>query len=285
MFKNYKIIEFFSSLSFLVPLVPLWLIGFVFFFPFRVLAEEWVFLPPAPLFRPLIGDPREPQTSVISHTSQVRFEGALGATVELARFSPPDGTQWSVGMFGTGFILLDQEGVAFPMRNNDWLAGMYLTGSSGSFSHRLEFLHQSSHLGDSLEGLQEPIIYNGENFNYTFSYQPSESLRFYAGLGVWENIYPYDNAFFASLGAEVFSTASEFIGTTVRGYGTFHLKWKAQGAGTLNKTAQLGIQWKFNPEESRALRLAVIFYDGNYEYGQFYQGHDNHWAVGVYFDP
>src|ERR1051325_2120670 len=73
-----------KSNPFLATLASWRLIVLLFFLlPFHVLGEEWVFLPVTPLFQPLIGDPREPQTSVISHLSQVRFEGAIGATVEL----------------------------------------------------------------------------------------------------------------------------------------------------------------------------------------------------------
>ena len=129
------------------------------------------------------------------------------------------------------------------------------------------------------------MIYNGENFNFTTSFQPSEDLRLYAGIGAWENLYPYDNAFFASLGTEIYSLPMDFIGTFLRGYGTFHLKWKAQAEGVLNKTAQLGIQWKFKKEESRALRLALVYYNGLSEFGQFYRTPDEHWAIGIYFDP
>src|SRR5579872_5299997 len=106
-----------------------WLFALLFLFPLAAWAEEnqWVFLPVRPLFQPLIGDPREPQTGVIAYTSQSQFEGAFGTTLELLRYSPPDKTQWGWGVLGSGFILLGVEGVAFPLRANDWYAGMYLS--------------------------------------------------------------------------------------------------------------------------------------------------------------
>jgi hypothetical protein len=251
----------------------------------QVQAEEWVFLPSPPLFQPLIGDPREPQTSVIAYTSQTQFEGAVGRELDLVRYAPGDGSQWGWGILGAGFIRLGLEGVAFPMRVNDWYAGMYLSEASGAFSHRLEFVHQSSHLGDSYEGAREPIIYNGENFNYNLSFQPWENLRLHMGLGAWENLYPFDNAFFASVGTEIYSPSMDLMGTFLRGYGTFHGQWRAQGPGSFNKTFQVGLQWKMRKEESRALRLSLIYYNGLSEFGQFYPSVDEHWAVGFYFDP
>jgi hypothetical protein len=32
------------------------------------------------------------------------------------------------------------------------------------------------------------------------------------------------------------------------------------------------------------VRLALIYYDGHSDYGQFYQTYDTHWALGVFFD-
>lgn len=245
----------------------------------------WFFFPGAPQFNPLLSDPREPQTSIIAHTSLNRFEGAVGAQLEIIRYDNPYGTHWAAGLLGSGFILLDENGATFPERANDWLAGLYLSEQSGLFSHRLEFMHQSSHLGDSLEGLQEPIIYNGENFNYVCSFQPWENLRIYGGFGVWENLFPPDNAFFSPWGLEVFSPPWGFIGTSMRGYGACHLEWKGQAGGHWDESFQWGVQWKWKKTEPRAFRLALVYYDGNYQFGQYYLQHDTHFGIGIYFDP
>ena len=140
-------------------------------------------------------------------------------------------------------------------------------------------------MGDALEGSQEPIIYNGENFNFTTSFKPSEDLRIYLGMGLWDNLFPEDNAIFASLGTEVYSAPLDFLGTRLRGYATCHLKFKGQAGGVLNKTMQLGLQWKFRAEETRAIRLAMVYFNGYSEYGQFYLQKDDHLGIGVYFDP
>src|SRR5258708_18604748 len=71
------------------PLVLWWLVVFVLFRPATALAEEekWIFLPVSPLFQPLVGDPREPQTNVMAYTSQNRLEGAIRTTLELLLYS------------------------------------------------------------------------------------------------------------------------------------------------------------------------------------------------------
>jgi hypothetical protein len=248
-------------------------------------AQEWVGLPPAPLFKTLIGAPREPTTGITTYLSQTRYEGEVGDTFEFLRYSPPDHTQWGWGVFGQGTILLDENGATFPMRGGDWHAGMYLSEASGSFSHRVEFEHQSSHLGDSLQGARNPIFFSRENFNLTSSFQPSDQFRLYAGIGDWENMYPAGDPFFCSMGCEIYSPAGDVGGTFLRGYFTADFQWKGEAGGSLNKNLELGIQWKYKKGENRDVRLALVYYNGNSDFGQFYRDPDEHWAVGVYFDP
>jgi hypothetical protein len=247
--------------------------------------EKWIFLPGSPLFKSLIGDPRERLTSLIAYTNESRFEGSVGATAEFFRYIPPDEVQWACGIFGSGTILMDENGAAFPMRAGDWYAGLYLSESSGPFSNRVEFEHISSHLGDSLQGTLGVPIYNGENFNFTHSFEPWEELRFAAEVGYWVSGLPEYKNFFGALEVEVYSPAIDLLGTFLRGYTTAHFKWKDEGGGVFDKSFQLGIQWKFKKDEARDLRLALIYYDGNSQFGQFYMNRDEHMGIGVYFDP
>jgi hypothetical protein len=247
---------------------------------------SWEFLPGEPLFAPLIGDPREPHTSLTAYTSQNLFEGAVGATMELVRYKPLDKTEWGWGLFGAGYILLSEYGATFPMRAGDWFAGAYVSEKSAPFSFRLEFEHQSAHLGDSLQGTSTlPIFYSRENFNLSASYDAAAWLRFYGNIGFWENIAPPDKLFFASLGAEVYSPSVNFGDACLRGYGTYNFKHKDEAGGVNNQTLQLGIQLKSHETDRASVRLAAVYYRGNYEFGQFYLQRDEHWGLAVYFDP
>jgi len=243
-----------------------------------------MFLPAEPLFKTLIADPREPCTGITAYGNQSRFEGAVGTAFEFLRYVPNDGTQWGWGVFGDGFILLDENGATFPMRGGDWHVGMYICESTGPISHRLEFEHQSAHLGDSLQDSREPIFFSRENLNYVFSWQPQEYFRLYAGIGAWYNMYPRGLALFSSLGLEFYTPATNLGGALFRGYATGDLKWVQETEAT-NKSFQLGLQLKFDQHEDRDVRLALLYYDGNSEFGQFYRDHDEHWGFGIYFDP
>ncbi len=264
------------------------LIFFLFFLSFRpALAQEdkWIFLPNSTLFQNLVGDLREPQTGLVAYTTQNRYEGEVGATVELLRYLPSNGFQWAWGIFGEGFILLDEYGATFPMRDGDWYAGMYVSEKSGDFSHRLEFEHESSHLGDSLQGLQTPTFFSRENLNFTSSWQPNDALRLHVGIGYWENMAPSGGPLFLSWGGEVYSPSTDILDGPLRGYSTLHFDWKQEYSDVLYVTWEAGVQWKFKKGETRDVRVALIYYDGNSEFGQFASTHDEHWGLGVYFDP
>ena len=255
--------------------------------PVTATADEahWIFLPDSPLFQPVIGDPRERFTALIIHTNENLFEGDIGGTVELVRYLPPDRTQWAAGIYGSGTVLFNEAGGIYPMRAGDWFVGLYASESSGLFSNRFAFEHESSHLGDSLQGIIAPIIYNGENLNFADTFEPSEYLRFTAQLGVWISGLPEDKDLFGALETEIYTPGFYLGGTFTRGYVTAHFGWKDEAGGVLNKNLELGIQFKFKKEETRDLRVALVYYDGNSEFGQFYLNHDEHVGFGVYFDP
>ncbi|HJT23258.1 MAG TPA: hypothetical protein VJ873_01695, partial [bacterium] len=54
--------------------------------------DQLVFLPPVPVFNQLIGDPREPQDTLIANLTYSRFEGAIGPTLEFLQWKPADGS-------------------------------------------------------------------------------------------------------------------------------------------------------------------------------------------------
>jgi hypothetical protein len=259
----------------------------LFLFPFQVLAREdpWVFLPATPLFEPLIADPMEPQTSLVVYGNQSRFEGAVGGTIEIARSQPSGQAHWGLGLFGAGFILLDQNGATFPMRAGDWYAGIYASESFGLFENRLQLEHKSSHLGDSLQSEREVLIFNGENVNFTTAIRRGEWLRLYAGAGYWFNFYPAENTWFASLGSELYTSYFDIAGLLLQGYSTIDLNWKTPAGGTLDKNLQLGLQWKFEKQQTRSIRVALVYHNGRSEFGHFYTESDEHWGFGFYFDP
>ena len=249
--------------------------------------DELRFLPPEPVFNKLIGDPREPQDGLIANLSYSRFEGAVGPTLELLQWRPLDGSRWGWGIQGASFIELDSLGRnIYPERVSDWYLGTYFSESSGNFSHRFEYTHVSSHLGDEFFKDLQRFVYTRESFRFTSSFQPAQQMRFYAGAGYYPHIAPKEKPFFLHGGAELYTGYSGFLfGTLGRCYFTYDLKIKDEAGGVVNQEFQWGFQWKVQKEDSRSIRAALSYYNGNNEYGQFYRSNDNHWGLGIYFDP
>jgi hypothetical protein len=281
------IINFKKVIAVLCASVSLWFIcGDVCAQPSRL-----VFLPETPTFERLIGDPREMQTSVLFQLSRSRYDGSIGTTFEFLQWQAGDDIRWGWGIEADSFINLDQQDPndlpvtyslsvydIFPNRVSDWYLGTYIAQSAGSFSNRLEYLHVSSHLGDKLFTSIERFVYTRESFRLTSSFKPSECFH--------PHIAPEENRFFLHAGCEIYTGTFPFIAaTTARFYFTYDIKVKDEAGGALNQNFGLGLQWKWKKESRQALRLAVIYYSGNSEYGQFYRGNDNHWGLGIFCDP
>ena len=150
----------------------------------------------------------------------------------------------------------------------------------------LEYVHISSHLGDELFDYVPRFIYTRESFRFTSAFRPSERFRLYVGVGYWGHVDPVEKPFFLHGGVELYSEYWNFLlGTQGRGYFGYDLKVKEEAGGIVNQAFQLGLQWKLSQESHQAIRLALLYFNGHSEYGQFYLQKDDHWGIGVYFDP
>ncbi|HTA77300.1 MAG TPA: DUF1207 domain-containing protein [bacterium] len=266
---------------------------------------DWSFLPSSTIFKPLIGDPREPQMGLVGYLDQLKYEGQVGSTLEMVRYSPPDDTQYAWGLFASGYILLGEDGATFPMLDGDFYIGTYFSGSFGPISLRLAALHESTHLGDSfqttvngtLQSNQLPLFYSGaggapitvtytrENADFTLSFQPEEMLRLYAGIGMWDQplIENVSNPVFAAFGTEIYSPYWMIDSSAMRAYVTGALQWKGDQS-VWDKEVQVGLQWKASKAADRAIRISILYYDGLSQFGQFYNVPDTHLALATFFD-
>ena len=257
-----------------------------------------LFLPKEPLFDRLIGDPREDQSSLTAQLETQRLDGSIAATLEFLQWVPGDATRWGWGVEGDSFVEVEYEKynpdsvamsghfLLFPVKVSDWYLGTYLSESSGLFSSRLEYLHVNSNLGDGLFKIQASSDYFKESFRYTASFQISDEFRLYAGAGYDVLGAPAEPPFFLHCGMELFSDSFPFVfGTLGRGYFTYDFKAMQQTGGILNQNFAVGFQWRWEKDSHQSIRLGLVYYNGNNEYGQFDQQNDNHWSLGLFFDP
>jgi len=260
--------------------------------------DHLLFLPSDAVFDHLIGDPREPQNYLSAELDHDRFDGSIAATLEFLQWVQKNQTRWGWGVEGDTFIQVEAPGyghysltnsdyyLVLPERVSDWHLGTYLSESSGDFSNRLEYLHTSSQLGDGFFTTIQGFPSTQESFRYTASYQPEERVRFYAGGGFYTKTLPEEAPFFLHAGTELYSPYSDlFLATTWRGYFTYDIQASQDLGGVFNQNFSVGLQWRWKKETHQAVRLALLYYNGNSNYGQFYRENDDHWTLGLFFDP
>lgn len=141
-----------------------WTLGLVcwlaYCFAVSPIHAERVALPRGDVFRPLIADPKEPQTFVSSVSLDRETAGlddintalvGLGTNFGLYRWpGRQEDEGWQVSVFAAAFSQFNLDAPSDALINTDYLVGFPLTYKRGHFSMRLRLFHQSSHLGDEL---------------------------------------------------------------------------------------------------------------------------------------
>jgi hypothetical protein len=258
-----------------------------------------IFSPTPPLFSPLIGDPREPSIGMTSYLNEKGFEGSLGGTMDLLRWKSSADMEWGLGI-SAGLWTLTENPDLSSLLVDDWFTGLYISEKSGPFSFRFEFQDQKSNLGDAIYNDDQPFypynpahpdsslyFFTRNNENLTVSLDALSWLRLYVGGGCptfWADFDPTESQVFIFSGLEAHSSPFHFLGLC-RGYGTYHFKYQDQAGGTYNHEVQAGLQWFDGIQQRRSLRLAVVYYAGHSEFGQFYEDVNHHLGLGFYFDP
>ena len=270
-------------------------------FPRAILAEEgsWAFLPAGHTFAPMLADPREPNSSIAHEGDDLHWDGSLGGTKDIIRWTSAQGSLWTWGGLANADLsivdyaskFLDQ---SFRLEDIDFWLGTYVSESSGVFSNRLEYLHGVSHLGDwlfqSSNGnghsftAQTPLPWQRDELQFTDSFQPSDGFRLYGSLGYWLYAFPSTPPPYLQLGTEIYSGYTNIDGNLFRGFFTYDLKLDYVLEGGLDQNFELGVQWKASKGGSPNLRLALIYYNGNSLYGQFYQQKNSHMSLGFFVD-
>ncbi len=261
---------------------------------------EWRFLPSPNLFHPLLADPREPNNSLEISTDTTRYDLSFGGSLDLVQLEFPEDNRWGMGIMGDGYLLISRyDWASYRLEDSDLWYGLYLTQSSGEVSNRLEYQHGSSHLGDWLFGSagtqfsiygqsyteEQAFSYERDLIQWTASYEPFDFFRIYGGLGDWLYTTPSIRPLFPHLGIEATSGYSKIIGVLVRGFLAYDFKRGDLMSGVTDQNFQVGIRMKPSKESLSELHLALDYYNGNSEYGQFYLQRDNHFGVEISFFP
>lgn len=157
-------------------------------------------LPADDVFRPLLADPKQPQSFALWQSTQSRTEGtsanigSVGAGGNFGVYTRRKGCNgWQISFLAGIFAQFDLNTSNAALVNVDFNAGIPLTWRQGNWSARLRFYHQSSHIGDEFLGAHPGFKSIGLQFeavDMIMSYDFQKWMRLYGGGAVKINVQP-----------------------------------------------------------------------------------------------
>lgn len=152
------------------------------------------------LFRPLLGDPKQPQFFALWQSTQSRLErttaniGTVGIGENFGFYTRRNGCNgWQISLLTGIFSQFDLDTSNAELINVDFNVGVPLTWRHENWSARLRFYHQSSHIGDEFLGAHpgfKSIGLQYEEVDMIVSYDFRTWLRMYGGGAVMVNRQP-----------------------------------------------------------------------------------------------
>ncbi len=241
-------------------------------------------LPPGPIFKPLLVDPREPRFSVNYQRHRIEalsFDAAdiaIGQYFGFAEGERGDG-RYQIGLQGGVFALFNQDSDSFDLINADYLIGMPISWWRHAWSARARLYHQSSHLGD------EFLLGNPGVDRINLSYEVVDGLlshewrrwRLYGGGGAVVHSDPDLKRGLAQFGAEyILGTIKDGLDMTIG----VDLKGSAEQDWAVNQSYRSDVSFA---RSTREVRLMLQHYRGYSPNGQFFTERLSYTGLGVYF--
>ncbi|WP_198034120.1 DUF1207 domain-containing protein [Acidihalobacter ferrooxydans] len=255
-------------------------------------ANDGQFFPRGLLFRPLLADPKQPNFFVsdrVYHMPIGTFNiGAVGfgGTLGLYRWNQgPFGGQLQIDFQAGEFSQFDLVQPAPILVNSDFTVGIPLTWRRGANSLRIDFMHQSSHLGAVYYAQVHPT-------HFTLSFEKLSAIwshqwprwRLYGGGGFL--LWPAPK----SLKRPYVHTGLEYRGPRIlSGWARFvaglDIKNWSQDGWQPNTSLKFGLAYAGPDPAGRHLRILVELYDGQTPNGHFvYEYRMRYIGIGTYLD-
>jgi uncharacterized protein DUF1207 len=261
--------------------------------------NETKFLPAGNLFQPLIADPKElgfylsyrPYQQANQYLSQTTtiFAGSLGDMFGLYRsIDNSGGYSWQANISGGIYGEFDLRTSSYFLVDNDYVIGFPFTFRKGPVSYRLNFYHQSSHIGDEylLHSKITRIEFSYEALNFIGSYEWT-TWRIYYGGEVIVQVEPgsYKRITIQS-GLEYYDTNKYLLGGRI--IGGLDLKCTQENEWPLNTSLKVGLQFDDSNSKSnsrgRSIRFLLEGYKGFSPHGQFFNNRLSYFGFGITFE-
>ncbi|MBI3804227.1 MAG: DUF1207 domain-containing protein [Nitrospirae bacterium] len=256
-------------------------------------AEETVsnrleFLPQRLDYQTYIADPRQPRFSAILLSGTggaVQNEIAFGGAFPLLNMNHEAAST-------ERFQLAGMAGVwsrfdlhhTLDMVGTDYRAGISISGTGRLSAWRLQYSHESDHLGDELilrENLSTRIAYRREEIAFGTAYLPSAALRFYTEAGYAFILGDGNRPWRLQAGAEWEGGPSLPLGA--RGFAAADLQSRQEVGWNVSWTIEAGVV-KWNESHTRSMRLFVNYHYGHDPLGEFFRERLNYASIGLAFN-
>lgn len=254
----------------------------------ETLLNRLEFLPQRLDYRPYIADPRQPRASAAwlgGTGGTLQFDIAFGGAFPLLNLNPSEASTelfQLAGFFGvwSRFDIhhtLDQVGA-------DYRAGISISRIVRRWAWRLQYSHESDHLGDELvlrDHLGTRIAYRREEIAFGTAYLPSAALRFYAEAGYAFIRGDGNRPWHLQGGAEWEGGPRLPLGA--RGFAAADLQSRQKAGWNVSWTIEAGVV-KWNEPRTRSVRLFVAYHYGHDPLGEFFRERLNYGSIGLAFD-
>ena len=253
--------------------------------------SDW--LPPRPLFRSLLADPRWPNFSAsyrhYLHNSDLKDAVAVsfGETLPIFRHHIDARNEWELGLQPGVFSIFDLNSDSFDLINTDFFLGIFGAYRHDSFQALVRFFHQSSHLGDEL--LLRRTRPNRVNLSYEgidakLSYDLPVGFRVYAGGGYLVDVSPSNlGQGFTQVGAE-FRSPRAFWNEWLRPVVGLDFQFREENHWATDLSLRAGFEFDSVSILNRSLQIMFEYFKGHSFEGQFFNQSVEYLGVGARFN-
>lgn len=253
-----------------------------------------------PLYETMLADPRKVFYSISYRFFDNAISDNIGAVSlgdhipfysweDVEIFSQKGRLDFSIQGAAWAIFDFDNKDDIAQIINADYLVGPCLSYRSGKASYRLRLYHTSSHLGDEylLANLPGIIRYNPshEALDLFASYDLTEALRFYAGLGY---IIRSDKNFsiqplHTEFGAEcrLFGWKSQNVALLYQPFLAMHFRFWEDKQWSGDETYLLGLEISRLDRLGRKLRFYLEYHDGYSVEGQFSRSKTSYFSMNM----
>jgi len=242
------------------------------------------------LFKPLTANTFEPRVGFIWRLNNNKLRLDIGNSIDIIQYQFQDKSKLlTIGSdFFTYTQLKGEANFYFPVDAVDYLFGVNVnykdTIQQGTISLRLRLSHISAHFVDGhydkaaamwKDGMA-PRVYSREFFDLAIAFEPTNSMRYYAGsIYVW-HVVP------ATLPKFLFYSGTELhhqFYSSLNGYIAY--QFTATG---LRPRHEIQAGGKIGSWAGKGTKIFFIYYFGNSIHGEYYDRKDEYSGVGFNVD-